>query len=305
MAALPSCKTAYIFYLNDHTPCMIHPLTDPLGGVYYAVEIQAAASGDRSLFNDHRFLAFLSHLSHEMGTPLTLLCSSLSMIQKYSGQDSTKADQYIKAAIGYYYRLSRLVSHFLSLSDLYKEGRPALETRTIDMVSFIKALCDAFSKTDNPYHTPVGFVSGVCECLCDIDPFLIERVLINLLYNACKYAEGENTVTVAVGKDEGNAVISVSDRGVGLDPQIIKALTGDGDLPAGQFSLWGHGIGLQIVKFYVGLHGGRIQAESARGAGSTVRIYLPLSGISPSLKTPFLFDREHFNAVFLEEGGTL
>lgn len=302
-AAGKEAKTAHIFYLNDRTPCMIHPLADPLGGLYYVVEVQADPQ-DKILFGDRRFLTFLSHLSHEIGTPLTLLCSSLSLIQRYSGQDNEKADQYIKAAIGYYYRLSRLVSHFLALSDLYKEGRPALQTRTVDMVSFVKTLRDAFVKTDRTDNTPVEFVSNVSECLCDIDPFLIERVLLNLLYNACKYAnEEDNAVTVTVGKQNGWALLSVSDKGVGLDTEIAEALTTDKEFPLDRSGLPGHGIGLQIVKFYVSLHGGRIEADRGRGGGTVIRIYLPLSGTSPSLKNPYTFDIEHFLAASLEEGG--
>jgi signal transduction histidine kinase len=303
-SSLPSLKTPHIFYLSDHTPCMIHPLADPMGGVYYAVEIQAQPSHDKTLFSNHRLLAFLSHLSHEIGTPLTLLCSSLSMIQRYSGQNSQKTDHYIKASIGYYYRLSRLVSHFLSLSDLYKKGKPALQTRTIDMVSFLNTLCDAFYTTNHQYDTPIEFSSSLTECLCDIDPFLMERVLLNLLYNACKYAKEGNAVTVTVEQKEQNAVISVTDRGNGISPAIAKALMGEGELDPSRYSPSGHGIGLQIVKFYVDVHDGRIEVKSTRGRGSTISIYLSLSGASPSLKTPFIFDLEHFRTANLEEGST-
>lgn len=300
-------QTAQIFYLPnpEHTPCMIHPLCDPLGSTYYVVEMQGAPSGSQNLLQDHKYSTFTAQLSHEMSTPLTMLCTSLSMIQKYSPQNDSKTQQYLTSATKYYYQLSRLVRHFLSLSKIYIQGKAALEPRTIDMVGFIRTICETFENTDNIYGVPLEFCSNTQDCLCDIDPFLIERVMLNLLCNAYKYTKADNIVTVAVNKNELHAIISISDRGIGMEPEVVAALLENFDGPVSQHSLFGHGIGLQIVKSYVEIHNGRVEAESTPGMGSTFRIYLPLSASSLSLKTPLPFELSHFELARLEEFSTV
>jgi CheY-like chemotaxis protein len=115
----------------------------------------------------------------------------------------------------------------------------------------------------------------------DADPRRVEQVLANLLVNASKYSDQGTEIRLEVRGDTEEAVIEVSDHGLGIDPQMIEQIfepfiqapRGDGAPMAG-----GLGIGLTLVRQLVELHGGSAVARSAGlGKGSTFTIRLPLA----------------------------
>ena len=95
----------------------------------------------------------------------------------------------------------------------------------------------------------------------------------NLIGNAMKFtpAGGRVTVGAAAGTDE--VIFSVSDTGAGMDPHVLSRVFDR--LFQATADHRGMGLGLAIAKSIVDAHGGRIWAESTRGAGSTFRFALP------------------------------
>jgi CheY-like chemotaxis protein/anti-sigma regulatory factor (Ser/Thr protein kinase) len=110
------------------------------------------------------------------------------------------------------------------------------------------------------------------------------QVLSNLLNNAAKYTPAGGRVTLAAWREDGHAVVAVSDTGIGIPPEAIGAVFEmftqvRGSLDRAQGGL---GIGLSLVRRLVELHGGRVSAYSAgRGQGSTFTVRLPLHPGSP------------------------
>jgi signal transduction histidine kinase len=109
-----------------------------------------------------------------------------------------------------------------------------------------------------------------------------------LLANAIKFTSSGGQVSLGVSRSGQSAVITVSDSGEGIDPDLLPFVfdrfrQGDGSVtrPHG-----GLGLGLSIVRHIVELHGGKVQAGSAgKGKGSSFSVQLPLRALQPAVRS--------------------
>ena len=123
--------------------------------------------------------------------------------------------------------------------------------------------------------------SHACRTGIHADPALVEQVFSNLLSNAIKYSPNNSKIEVRGWQERSYAVFSITDFGLGIPedelPKIFtrffRARTSEG-IP-------GTGIGLDIVKEFVEMHGGSICASSQEGKGSTFALLLPIAPKAP------------------------
>ena len=106
-----------------------------------------------------------------------------------------------------------------------------------------------------------------------IDGKVLGRAVVNLIENALQAMADGGTLTVAVGPDDekNEVVLTVSDTGVGLSPEVRRRLFE----PYFSTKSSGTGLGLAIVRRAVEAHQGRIEVEGREGGGTTFRIHLP------------------------------
>jgi signal transduction histidine kinase len=118
------------------------------------------------------------------------------------------------------------------------------------------------------------------------DPARLQQVITNLLNNALQFTAAGGRVALDIRRDRADAVISVEDSGIGIDPRFLPHVFEEFRQADGAGSgKGGLGLGLAITRHIVELHGGRIEATSAglgRGATFTVRI----PAVSPRAATP-------------------
>jgi signal transduction histidine kinase len=111
-----------------------------------------------------------------------------------------------------------------------------------------------------------------------VDLLAARQVVLNLLGNAIKFTEAGGRVTVSVGRDAGQARVTIEDTGVGIAeedlPRLMEPFAQAGDILTRRVQ--GSGLGLAIAKALVELHGGTIAIESELGMGTRVSITLPL-----------------------------
>jgi signal transduction histidine kinase len=114
--------------------------------------------------------------------------------------------------------------------------------------------------------------------LVDGDPEQLDRVLINLLSNAVKYTPSHGSVKLVAAQDDGCALLTVADTGMGIPERDQKSLFRRffRASNAVDLAIPGSGLGLSIVQTVVSNHHGEVTLESAEGRGTTVTVRLPL-----------------------------
>ena len=111
----------------------------------------------------------------------------------------------------------------------------------------------------------------------------LEQIFTNLLSNAVKYAPDNPRIEVRLAKLDGQAVVSVCDRGLGIPVDDIPRLFQRYFRARTATGIAGTGIGLNLAKRFVELHGGTIEVESVEGEGTTFTVRLPIKELPGSL----------------------
>ncbi len=120
------------------------------------------------------------------------------------------------------------------------------------------------------------------------DRYMLFSVIQNLLHNAIKFTPAEGTVRVRISVAGGNAVIAVSDTGIGMSDPVLHSLCLLGESPhtTGTAGEKGTGLGLCLCKQFVETNGGHLEISSKEGQGSTFRFELPLAKIQEPGHSP-------------------
>jgi signal transduction histidine kinase len=115
------------------------------------------------------------------------------------------------------------------------------------------------------------------------DPRRLEQVVLNLLSNAIKFGAGQPVEVTVEGKD-GMARLSVTDHGVGVEPELQTRIFDRFVRGVSAQHFGGLGLGLYVSREIVTAHGGSLAVKSQRGQGSTFTMTLPCAG-PPSLRS--------------------
>lgn len=222
--------------------------------------------------------AFVSNVSHELKTPLTLIGLLAETGELGRIKNAEKAQEYFRLINHESRRLSHLINNILDFSRI-EAGRRAYQLAPADAGEVVGEVLQSYAYALNE----AGFVvQRECESdlpLVMLDRDAIEQAVLNLLNNAVKYSSGEKRIAVRVASCEGRVAIEVADHGIGIPrdeqekifEQFYRVNTGL------VHDTKGSGLGLAIVKHIVEAHGGRIAVESAPGKGSRFTILLPVS----------------------------
>ncbi|HFD40400.1 MAG TPA: response regulator, partial [Anaerolineae bacterium] len=220
---------------------------------------------------------FVSIVSHELRTPLTSIQGYLDLLlMEAAGPITKQQSSFLEIAKGNTERLHELVSDLLDISRI-ESGRADLDLQVVLLPEIIERVADSvrpkFEERD------LTLTLDIPPDLPEIfgDPMRIEQVLTNLLGNAYKYTQ-EGGATVRV-RQVGNALqVDVEDTGVGIAKEDLPRLFSRFFRAEDQFVRQqpGTGLGLNITKSIVEMHGGRIWVESEPGKGSVFHFTLPL-----------------------------
>jgi signal transduction histidine kinase len=225
---------------------------------------------------------FVANVSHELKTPLTVVRGYAETLLG----DEPPADVrrgFLTSILGNAARMQRLVDDLLDLSRIESGGwtprpeRVALAPLIQDVWADVTR---ANAATDRRFAVDLSPEASEAEA----DPQAIRQVLGNILDNAARYTPAGGSVTVRSRPGEGRVVLEIADSGPGIPGEHLPRLFErfyrvDA---ARSRELGGTGLGLAIVKHLVEAHGGRVEAESRLGAGTTIRFTLP----APQAVTP-------------------
>ena len=219
---------------------------------------------------------FVALVSHELRTPLTSIIGYIQLLrdERARGLDTEHFAEVIERNAE---RLLRLVGDLLFLSKL-QSGQLALELRETDLARLAaQAVEDARPEAERKH---VGLVlSGAPVPHAPVDPIRIAQLLGNLIANAVKFTPGGGRVQVRLAAEDGEAVISVADTGIGIpaadQEQIFERFYRTE--AATRRVIPGSGLGLTISRAIVDAHRGTITVRSDGKHGSTFTVRLPLA----------------------------
>ena len=221
---------------------------------------------------DRAKTAFLTNVSHEFRTPLTLLLGPLEDALSDVGSHTVLAER-LRMARRNAGRLLRLVDSLLQFSRI-EAGRATTKLVCTDVGALTSHIASSF--TEPCERAGLELVLDCRQALADVDPDMWETIMLNVMSNAVKYTlSGSITVTVHTGGSQ--CAVSVRDTGVGISEADLKRL-GErffrADTARGR-SVEGTGIGLSLVRGLVELQQGSMQIASELDRGTTVAITLP------------------------------
>jgi PAS domain S-box-containing protein len=257
----------------------VRPIVDEEGRVVASRSVLRDITEHRKL--DQLKDDFISLVSHELRSPLTVIMGALNTVLTEGAHLSEKETrQLLDDAALEAEALSHLLGNLLELSRVQAE-RLVLYAEATDVKKVIRDTVDQIKRQPSAHKFVVSLPPELPPVYAD--PLRLERILYNLLENAVKYSPrgGEIKVTARLGEEE--LVIGVSDQGVGISPADQARLFSpfqrlEESRPSG---VRGVGLGLLVCQRLVAAHGGRIWVESEVGRGSTFFFTLPLNREPP------------------------
>jgi PAS domain S-box-containing protein len=215
--------------------------------------------------------------SHDLQEPLRAVAGSVQLLQKrYSGRLDARADEFIAHAVAGVKQMETLINDLLAFSRVGTHGQSMVKTDCATVLATVLQNLDVAISESGAIvtHDPLPQVTA--------DSTQLAQVFQNLIGNAIKF-HGASAPVIHVSADSqaDEWTLSVSDRGIGIEPQyfdrvfeVFQRLHTRKEYP-------GTGIGLAICKKIVERYGGRIWIEARPGGGSIFRFTLPTKGSRP------------------------
>ena len=231
------------------------------------------------------------NVSHELKTPLNVIFSTNQLIEFYLRNDLFK-DNKEKVFSGVSiikkncYKLTKLINNIIDSSKI-DCGFLKLNLANENIVEIVEDSIQSVTEHIKSKGINIVFDTNTEEKIIACDAEKIERIILNLISNAIKFTNKDGYIFVNL-IDKGNTVeISVEDTGIGIDKknlnriferfhQVDKSLSRNTE---------GSGIGLNLVRSLVGMHGGKISADSNVDKGSVFKIELPAKTVEETEST--------------------
>ena len=215
---------------------------------------------------------FTANVSHELKTPLQGIIGSAELLENGMVQpdDVPRFVGHIRKEAQ---RLVTLIGDIIRLSQL-DEG-DEMPRETVDLLTLSQEAADDLTAAAEQKNVTIS-VTGESTCVSGVRRLLYE-VIYNLCDNGVKYNVEGGSVSVRVGTEDGKAVVSVTDTGIGIAPEHQERIFERFyrvDKSHSKAS-GGTGLGLSIVKHAVQYHHGTVELQSEEGKGATIRILLP------------------------------
>lgn len=220
---------------------------------------------------------FLSLISHEFKTPLTVINSAIQAMELICKNELTdKSRSFLSKIKQNSFRQLRLVNNLLDITRA-NAGRIKIHNRNLDIVMAARAITESVRLYADQKGVNLAFYSTLSKKTIGIDDEKFERILLNLLSNAIKFTPKGKSISVRVSQKARMVCLEVADEGVGIPKdkqgliferfgQVDSSLTRQAE---------GTGIGLSLVKLLVNALGGKISVNSKVGKGTTFTVLLP------------------------------
>lgn len=234
-----------------------------LGAVILVFDISDRAFAER---NRQEFTA---NVTHELKTPLQSIIGSAELLENglVKPEDTARFVGNIRKEAT---RLVSLINDIIRLSQLDENNEPA--TETVELTEVAKEVVEVLTVSAAKRNVTLS-IEGEPQTIFGVRRYIYE-IIYNLCDNAIRYNVDGGKVEIKIGKDNGRAVVSVKDTGIGIAPEhqsrIFERFYRVDKSHSKETG--GTGLGLSIVKHAVQYHSGKVTLESEVGKGTTVKI---------------------------------
>jgi signal transduction histidine kinase len=214
---------------------------------------------------------------------------------------STDCNRYTKIMKQNCCRLLRLANNLIDITKI-DAGYFEIDETNNDIISLVENITLSVADYIEGKGLSLIFDTDVEEKVTACDPEKIERIILNLLSNAVKFTPDGGSIDVRI-YDNGNSLsIKVSDNGIGIPEdkqrEIFQRFCQVSDILSRQHE--GSGIGLNIVKSLVEMHGGAISVESEYGKGTTFTVNLPVRKVEEDYKYKEILKQDNVDRIIIE-----
>ena len=221
---------------------------------------------------------FLSHVSHELKTPMTSIKGFLqNMLDGLTGAVNDKQQRYLSRMLENSDRLIRMIEDLLDRTRI-QTGKLELVPAELDLGQCVAEVVEQLRPLAQAKRQTLEGLYPDVPLLVWADRDRLVQIVINLVQNAMKFTPEEGGITVTVGKENHrHAGVTVRDTGPGIPLECLeKVFDPFFRVAATRTAAKGLGLGLSIVRTLVELHGGTIEARRAEEGGAEFHFTLPL-----------------------------
>ncbi len=218
---------------------------------------------------------FISLMSHDLKTPVAKVAGVAdNLIMRYGPKSEQGLVDGLRSIIDSTKELNNFITSILDLTKV-ESRKLTLNLVSKDVNNIINDIIDGLTYEAKQKNIIIETELGPLYPI-EMDITLIKRVLSNLTENAIKYSGENSTVTIKSSDDEEWVYIEIADNGVGIPEEDLQNIFEKFYRVKNDAShkIKGSGLGLYLVKYFVELHGGTIEASSVVGEGTTFLIKL-------------------------------
>jgi len=239
----------------------------------YEIKNESNACLSKQLELDNQMQEFINIASHEMKTPIQAILSYSELLQSDSEMNRPT---YIKALMRNALRLQKLSDNLLDITRINSQIM-RLKKEKFELNTLISCVVEDCRSQTEKLGCEIGKIGiefkPVGQIFVIADKCRLEQVISNLLGNALKFTQ-EGKVSILVEKKEDNVVVTLSDTGRGIKPEIIHRLF----TKFVTLSNTGIGLGLYISKSIIDAHGGNLYAKNnVSGPGASFTFEIPIN----------------------------
>jgi signal transduction histidine kinase len=214
---------------------------------------------------------FTSDASHELRTPLTVLKGTLEVLIRKPRTQSEYEDK-IKYGISEVNRLNNLVDQLLLLARFENQFQ-SLKTEKIYLNSLILDILTRYSLKINAKKISVNH-SYSKEYYIESDNYLVSIIISNIISNAIKYSNENETISISLSQNQTNSICTISDNGIGIPKEDLDKIMNPffRSNPTQHPEIKGSGLGLSIVARLAGLLNIQFEIQSEFNTGTSVTL---------------------------------
>lgn len=238
------------------------------------IELQKTLEKEREL--SELKSRFITTISHEFRTPMTIISSSAHLLERYHEQlNFEKQREKLRHIIQETQRMTSMLADFFAIEQMEK-AESQLNLRSFDLAKCIQAAIIRSDKLRNENQT-ITFDASKSSVKIRADEVLLGQAIDSMLNNGLKYSAGGGTVSIDLTCDDSNATMHISDSGIGIPANEIHRIFDAFYRASNAIYIPGTGLGLNIAQQVVEKHGGQISVESTVDVGTSFTIRLPLN----------------------------